>query len=77
MNAYLSSTTTRTKRTFYLDKDLIARVEQEYRAASHELYPAPVPKSAFLETLITYGLTHLPDVKQALSRGAAPPEERT
>ncbi len=75
MSRTVPSTTTRTKRTFYLDKDLIARVEQEYRAASHELYPAPVPKSALLGALITFGLTHLPDVEQALSRGAAPPEE--
>ena len=60
---------TRIKRTFYLDKELIARVEQEYRAAAHHLYPAPVPKSAFLEALIIYGLTHLTDVEQVLSGG--------
>ena len=54
-------------RTLYLDKEfktrVETRVEQENRAAPHHLYPAAVPKSAFLEALITYGLTHLPDVK--------------
>lgn len=57
---------TRERRSFYLDVELTQRLDQAYRDLNHDLYPQRVSKSAFLETLIEYGLEHLDALKPLL-----------
>lgn len=66
-----TSNRTRERHSFYLDAEVVARLDKVYRAVNHELYPDSVTKSAFLETLIEYGLDNVSDLKAAL----APPDE--
>ena len=64
---------TRERQTFYLDVELGTRLDKIYRDLNHQLYPAKISKSAFLEAVIEHGLDRLPEVKAALSEndGAA------
>lgn len=66
-----TSNRTRERHSFYLDAELVTRLDKVYRAVNHELYPDSITKSAFLETLIEYGLDNVADLKAALAR----PEE--
>lgn len=63
----------RTRRSFYLDKKVIAAVDQIYREVNHQLYPAEVNKSIFLETLIGYGLNNVEEIKSILAEQASHP----
>ncbi len=49
----------RERQSLYLDADLTARIDQTYKAIAHQLYPKTVSKSAFLETILEYGLENL------------------
>ncbi len=60
------STRNRERKSFYLDTDLATQVDTTYKTVNHELFPQNVSKSAFLETIIEYGLDHLPEVKELL-----------
>jgi hypothetical protein len=64
----------RARHTFYIDTDLVNRLDRVYQEVNHELYPKQVNKSTFLETLIEYGLGHIADLKTTLSETAQPPE---
>lgn len=63
-----TSNRTRERHSFYLDVELVTRLDKTYRAVNHELYPDNITKSAFLETLIEVGLDHLTEIKDALTR---------
>jgi hypothetical protein len=56
----------RERHSLYLDIELIAQLDQAYKALNHTLYPRSLSKSVFLETLIEYGLQHLPEITAAL-----------
>lgn len=60
------NTRNRERKSFYLDTDLAAQLDTTYKALNHELFPQSVSKSAFLETIIEYGLDHLPEVRDLL-----------
>jgi hypothetical protein len=62
------STRNRERKSFYLDTDLAAQLDTTYKALNHELFPQAVSKSAFLETIIEYGLDHLPEVRDLLKQ---------
>ncbi len=62
------STRNRERKSFYLDTDLAAQLDTTYKALNHELFPQAVSKSAFLETIIEYGLGHLPEVRDLLKQ---------
>ncbi len=49
----------RERRSFYLDTALTNRLDEEYKAFNHKVYPNTVSKSLFLETLLEYGLENL------------------
>jgi hypothetical protein len=49
----------RERQSLYLDADLTARIDQTYKDIAHQLYPKTLSKSAFLETILEYGLEHL------------------
>lgn len=72
-----AATRSRERRSFYLDAELTARIDQTYRALNHELYPQTVNKSVFLEAVLEYGLAHLEELKPRLAQapGADPPAE--
>lgn len=63
----------RTRRSFYLDGEVISAVDQIYREVNHQLYPAEISKSIFLETLIGYGLNNLDAIKSILAQQASRP----
>jgi hypothetical protein len=67
-----ASSRSRARHTFYLDTDLVTRLDTLYREINHELYPRQVSKSVFLETLIEYGLDHIAELKVAISQTAEP-----
>lgn len=58
----------RERQSLYLDTDLVTRLDQTHKEVSHQLYPTRINKSTFLETLLEYGLEHLDQVKDQLSR---------
>lgn len=63
-----TSERTRERRSFYLDGELIERLNETYRDLNYQLYRSGgITKSQFLETLIEYGLNHLAEVRAALS----------
>ena len=67
-----TSNRTRERRSLYLDGELVERLDKIYRDVNHELYPNVVNKSAFLETILEYGLDNLDQVKLRLAAVAAP-----
>lgn len=62
-----TTTRTRERHSFYLDGELVGRLDRAYREVDHALHPRDVSKSAFLETLMEYGLEHIEEI-QALLR---------
>ena len=62
----------RERHSFYLDGELVERVDKTFRDVAHELHPLIVNKSVFLETLIEHGLEHLDELKATI-RAAQPP----
>ncbi len=66
-----SSTRTRERRSFYVDSELVVRLDQIHKDLNHELYPLTVSKSVFLETLMEYGLDHLEELKPLLVEAGA------
>jgi hypothetical protein len=63
----------RTRRSFYLSTEVIDAVDLSYKELNHQLYPAEVIKSVFLEALIRYGLDNLEEVKTILIESAGRP----
>ena len=51
----------------------ISAVDQYYREVNHQLYPAEISKSIFLEILIGYGLNNLEEIKSVLAEHASCP----
>jgi hypothetical protein len=70
------SSRVRARHTFYVDTELVNRLDALYQEVNHELYPKQVNKSTFLEALIEYGLGHIADLKATL-REAPQPSEAT
>ena len=64
------NTRTRERHSLYLDTELVAQANRAYKDISHQLYPMSVSKSVFWETLLSYGLAHLPELKDALAKNA-------
>jgi hypothetical protein len=56
----------RDRQSFYLDADLTVQLDKVYKDIDHELYPHSISKSAFLETIIEYGLENLQYIKARL-----------
>jgi hypothetical protein len=65
-----TSPRTRERRSFYLDGELVDRLDKTYRDLNHELHPGSVSKSEFLEALIEFGLNHRAELKAALVQDA-------
>jgi len=65
----------RERRSFYLGIDLMNRLDEEYKAFQHRVYPATVSKSVFLETLLEYGLEHLDAIQARITNPQQPPVE--
>jgi hypothetical protein len=62
-----TSTRARERHSFYLDGELVERLDKIYRELNHQLYPRNLSKSTFLETLLEYSLNHLAEVRSVLS----------
>jgi hypothetical protein len=58
----------RERHSFYLDGELVSRVNDTYKEVAHELHPKSIHKSVFLETLLEYGLSHLPEIQAILAK---------
>jgi hypothetical protein len=57
----------RGRHTFYLDKELVARVDQAFKGAAHDLYPKEIEKADYLEACLTYALEHQDEIKASLA----------
>ena len=57
----------RERQSLYLDAELTARIDQTYKDVAHQMYPKTLSKSAFLETLLEYGLEHLDVITSRLT----------
>ncbi len=69
------NTRTRERHSLYLDTELVAQANRAYKDISHQLYPKSISKSVFWETLLTYGLDHLPELKDALAKNVEDSED--
>lgn len=56
----------RERHSFYLDGELVSRIDRVYRDVNHELHPQSISKSVFLETLMEFGLEHLDELKATI-----------
>jgi hypothetical protein len=61
-----SANNNRKRHSVYIDADLMKRVDDIFKVVQHEVYPAEVTKSLFLEKLLENGLEHLETVKAAM-----------
>jgi hypothetical protein len=57
----------RERKSFYLDGDLVTRMDQTYREINHALYPKRVSKSTFLETVLERGLENRDELQALLA----------
>ncbi len=57
----------RERQSLYLDADLTARIDHTYKDVAHQMYPNTLSKSAFLETLLEYGLENLDTITSRLA----------
>ena len=60
----------RQRQSLYLDVALTERMDQTYKDLAHQLYPKSLSKSAFLETLLEYGLENLETITSRLTKAA-------
>jgi hypothetical protein len=58
----------RERQSFYLDGELTERIDKTYKDIDHQLYPNSVSKSAFLETILEYGLENIEIIKSRLTK---------
>jgi len=63
-----SNTRNRGRQSFYLDADLTERMDKTYKDIAHQLYPRPISKSMFLETILEHGLENIAIIKSRLSK---------
>lgn len=57
----------RERKSFYLDGELVTRMDQAYREINHSLFPKRVSKSTFLETVIERGIEDRQDLQSVLA----------
>jgi hypothetical protein len=57
----------RERQSLYLDAGLTERIDHTYKELAHQLYPKALSKSAFLETLLEYGLENLDTIVSRLT----------
>jgi hypothetical protein len=57
----------RERQSLYLDAGLTERIDHTYKDIAHQLYPQSLSKSAFLETLLEYGLENLETITSRLT----------
>jgi hypothetical protein len=60
----------RERHSLYLDAGLTERIDHTYKDLAHQLYPKSLSKSAFLETLLEYGLENLDTITSRLTEFA-------
>jgi hypothetical protein len=58
----------RERQSFYLDAELTEQIDKTYKDIDHQLYPNSVSKSAFLETILEFGLENLESIKSRLTK---------
>ena len=63
-----SQSKNRERQSFYLDADLTERIDRTYKDIAHELYPRPISKSMFLETMLEHGLENIMVIKSRLTK---------
>jgi len=56
----------RARRSFYLDNEIVERLDKDYKKFNHQAYPHTVSKSVFMETILEYGLNNLPSIKELI-----------
>lgn len=59
----------RRRHSLYLDNALVGLCDLAYKEAAHELYPAEISKSDFLEACLKFALQHQDEIKKSLTQG--------
>ena len=59
----------RRRHSLYLDNGLVEQCDQMYKQMAHELYPAELNKSEFLEACLKFALQHQDEIKQSITQG--------
>ncbi len=59
----------RRRHSLYLDNALVGLCDQAYKQIAHELYPAEINKSDFLEACLKFALQHQDEIKKSLIQG--------
>jgi len=57
----------RDRHTMYLDNGLVKRLDQAFRTAVHDLFPAEIEKADYLEACLTFALEHQEEIKAKLA----------
>src|SRR5215472_12118880 len=58
----------RRRHSLYLDNALVGLCDQAYKQMAHELYPAEINKSDFLEACLKFALQHQDEIKKSLTQ---------
>jgi len=56
----------RERRSYYLDIVIAERLDKDFKAFNHQVYPNTVSKSVFIETILEYALDNIQAVKEVL-----------
>lgn len=62
-----SSEVNRRRHSVYIDESLMNRIDFLFKEVQHEIYPAELKKSTFLEMLLEKGLEDLNSIKNTLA----------
>lgn len=76
-NRRQSATRERQRRSFYLDIEIVERLDKEHKALNHEVYPQTISKSVFMEAVLEYGMNNLSEVKALIQEQIRAPSEDT
>ena len=58
----------RERKSFYLDADLVGKMDQAYRELNHAIYPKRISKSTFLETIIEKAIEDRLSLRKLMSQ---------
>lgn len=56
----------RKQHSIYIDSDLMKRVDKAFKQFQHEIYPAEITKSLFMECLLEKGLENIEEIKTGI-----------
>ena len=62
----------RERKSYYLDVEIAARLDRDYKEFNHQFYPTTVGKSVFIEAILEYGLNNIKAIKELVREKVTP-----